>query len=189
MIFGKRPISPLAQRIRKSGNLYPLPAISMESVHLGRRRSLSLDDLGIKDYTQNNDLTSPPSLSIASNLGSPTIIDDTDDDLDDLPLEETQEQESKREIETEVNSLSTIRENSPINSIEEWSPSPAEESEENQQTGNGSQKENDSISGLNNNENNKQIVPLNEESNHKARVVPKGFVQNTLSKWKNMMKK
>ena len=49
--------------------------------------------------------------------------------------------------------------------------------------------ENDSISGLNNNENNKQIVPLNEESNHKARVVPKGFVQNTLSKWKNMMKK
>ena len=47
-----------------------------------------MDDLGInKDYI--NDLNSPPSLSIASNLGSPTIIDDTDDDLDELPLEET----------------------------------------------------------------------------------------------------
>ena len=89
MIFGRRPISPLAaQKMRRSGNIYASPAISLESVHLGRRRSLSLDDLGInKDYI--NDLNSPPSLSIASNLGSPTIIDDTDDDLDDLPLEET----------------------------------------------------------------------------------------------------
>ena len=92
MIFGRRPMSPLAQRIRKSGHIYPLSAISMESVdNLGRRRSLSLDDLGIKTSSNqfnHNDLTSPPSLSIASNLGSPTIIDDTDDELDDLPLEE-----------------------------------------------------------------------------------------------------
>ena len=91
MIFGRRPMSPLAQRIRKSGHIYPLSAISMESVDLGRRRSLSLDDLGIKTSSNqfnHNDLTSPPSLSSASNLGSPTIIDDTDDDFDDLPLEE-----------------------------------------------------------------------------------------------------
>ena len=92
MIFGRRPMSPLAQRIRKSGHIYPLSAISMESVdNLGRRRSLSLDDLGIKTSSNQfnqNDLTSPPSLSSASNLGSPTIIDDTDDELDDLPLEE-----------------------------------------------------------------------------------------------------
>ena len=92
MIFGRRPMSPLAQRIRKSGHIYPLSAISMESVdNLGRRRSLSLDDLGIKTSSNqfnHNDLTSPPSLSSASNLGSPTIIDDTDDDFDDLPLEE-----------------------------------------------------------------------------------------------------
>ena len=92
MIFGRRPMSPLAQRIRKSGHIYPLSAISMESVdNLGRRRSLSLDDLGIKTSSNqfnHNDLTSPPSLSSASNLGSPTIIDDTDDELDDLPLEE-----------------------------------------------------------------------------------------------------
>ena len=93
MIFGRRPMSPLAQRIRKSGHIYPLSAISMESVdNLGRRRSLSLDDLGIKtssnQFNNHNDLTSPPSLSSTSNLGSPTIIDDTDDELDDLPLEE-----------------------------------------------------------------------------------------------------
>ena len=91
MIFGRRPMSPLAQRTRKSGHIYPLSAISMESVDLGRRRSLSLDDLGIKTSSNqfnHNDLTSPPSLSSASNLGSPTIIDDTDDDFDDLPLEE-----------------------------------------------------------------------------------------------------
>lgn len=194
MIFGRRPMSPLAQRIRKSGHIYPLSAISMESVdNLGRRRSLSLDDLGIKTSSNqfnHNDLTSPPSLSSASNLGSPTIIDDTDDELDDLPLEEISEQECKRDTELEVSSLSTIRENSPVNSVEEWSPSPAEESEDNQLTGNGSQSGNNSISGLNNRDNkNRQIVALHEDSNHKARVVPKGFVQNTLSKWKNMMKK
>ena len=86
--------------------------------------------------------------------------------------------------------MSTIRENSPVNSVEEWSPSPAEESEDNQLTGNGSQSGNNSISGLNNRDNkNRQIVALHEDPNHKARVIPKGFVQNTLTKWKNMMKK
>jgi len=186
MIFGRRPISPLAaQKMRRSGNIYASPAISLESVHLGRRRSLSLDDLGInKDYI--NDLNSPPSLSIASNLGSPTIIDDTDDDLDDLPLEETTPESTKRETEQEVSSLSTIRENSPVNSVEEWSPSPAEESEDNQPTGNGNQSRNSSISGLQNKENNRQIVPMYEDSSIKS---PKCFVQNALSKWKNMVKK
>ena len=61
MIFGRRPMSPLAQRIRKSGHIYPLSAISMESVdNLGRRRSLSLDDLGIKtssNQTERSSLT------------------------------------------------------------------------------------------------------------------------------------
>lgn len=185
MIFGKRPVSPLAQRIRRSGNIYASPAISLESVHLGRRRSLSLDDLGInKDYT--NDLNSPPSLSIASNLGSPNTIDDTDDDLDDLPLEETPEEDTKPETEPEVSSLSTIRENSPVNSVEEWSPSPAEESEDNQLAGNGNQSGNSSTSGL---LNNRQIVPMQEDSSAKSRTIPKGFVQNALSKWKNMIKK
>jgi len=186
MIFGKRPLSPLAaQRMRRSGNIYASPAISLESVHLGRRRSLSLDDLGInKDYL--NDLNSPPSLSIASNLASPTIIDDTDDDLDDLPLEETSPESIKRETEPEVSSLSTIRENSPVNSVEEWSPSPAEESEDNQQTGNGNQSRNSSISGLLNKDNNRQILSNHEDLSTKS---PKGFVQNALSKWKNIIKK
>lgn len=178
-------MSPLVQqRMRRSGNIYASPAISLESIHLGRRRSLSLDDLGInKNYT--NDLNSPPSLSVASNLGSPNNIDDTDDDLDDLPLEETPE-DAKKETEPEVSSLSTIRENSPVNSVEEWSPSPAEESEDNQLAGNGNQSRKSSISGLLNKDSNRQIVPMHEDLSTKS---PKGFVQNALSKWKNMIKK
>ena len=93
---------------------------------------------------------------------------------------------TKRETEQEVSSLSTIRENSPVNSVEEWSPSPAEESEDNQPTGNGNQSRNSSISGLQNKENNRQIVPMHEDLSTKS---PKGFVQNALSKWKNMIKK
>ena len=181
MIFGKRPVSPLAQRIRRSGNIYVAsPTVSLESLNLGRRRSLSLDDLGMSSKTFRNDLTSPPSLSLASDLGSPINIDDTDDDLDDLPLEaesSLSEQDMKNQTEPEVSSLSTIRENSPINSVEEWSPSPATEEleEENQMS-----------------ENNKHILHLNnleDSSGGKSRTIPKGFVQNALSKWKNMIKK
>ena len=170
MIFGKRPVSPSAQRILRSGNIYASPTVSLESLNLGRRRSLSLDDLGMKTTFRNDLTTSPPSLSLASDLGSPNI-DDTDDDLDDLPLEESLSEQDMKQTEPEVSSLSTIRENSPVNSVEEWSPSPAEESEENQMS-----------------ENNKQIIHVNEDSG-KTRTIPKGFVQNALSKWKNMIKK
>ena len=82
--------------------------------------------------------------------------------------------------------MSTIRENSPVNSVEEWSPSPAEESEDNQPTGNENQSRNSSISGLQNKENYRQVVPMHEDLSNKS---PKGFVQNALSKWKNMIKK
>ncbi len=165
MIFGKSVASP---RTRRSGNIYSAsPALSLESVDLGRRRSLSLDDLGIKGFS--NEFSSLKGLSLTE--------DNTDEELEDLPSQEESPLElfndgAGSQTEPEVSSLSTIREASPINSVEEWSPSPAED-EDNQ-----SQLEI---------ENNKKV--LTELESAKSKSLPKGFVHNYLAKWKNMIKK
>ena len=98
-------------------------------------------------------------------------MDDTDEDLEDLPSqEETELTTSQQAIEPDqASSLSTIREGSPINSIEEWSPSPAEDS--------------DIIPNTDNRHTSSTI------EDHKPKSLPKGFVHNYLSKMKNMMKK
>lgn len=126
----------------------------MESIDLGRRRSLSLDDLGL------NGMTSPHSLPLS-------LVDDTDDDLDDLPSQEEVLEMDVKSSEPEVSSLSTIREASPINSVEEWSPSPVLDEDDNR-----------SIS-----------LPDEQNGNSKPKTLQKGLVQNCLTKWKNMIKK
>ena len=104
------------------------------------------------------------------------ITDDTDEDLEDLP---SQEESSPRQTSAEpdqASSLSTIREGSPVNSIEEWSPSPADD---------------DKLSGCSSS----NIIPATDNRHSalnehiKTRSLPKGFVHNYLSKMKNMMKK
>ena len=72
-------------------------------------------------------------------------------------------------------SLSTIRESSPVHSVEEWSPTPNEDE----------QIDSNSVKSL---DNNRQT--LNKDSTStKTRSHPIGFVNNYISKWKNKIKK
>lgn len=114
----------MAQRLlmRKYGNLYGSATSSIENVFVGRRRSLSLDDLGL------NCLDFEKSLK-KEHENCNSNIDDTDDDLDEeLPYQEDDStfEASKHSTpkETGANSLSTISESSPAHSFDEWSPSP-----------------------------------------------------------------
>ena len=121
MIFN--PASPMAQRLllRKSGHLlYGSANSSIENVFVGRRRSLSLDDLGLNGLDFENSLKKERENyhSITSN------IDDTDEDLDEeLPYQDDSATfEASRHStpkEPGAKSLSTISE-----SFDEWSPSP-----------------------------------------------------------------
>lgn len=172
MVFLKHPASPMMQRLRRSGNIDAVPAVSLESIDLGRRRSFSLDDLGIDKSYPDNDL----SKSTAPRLSD---LDDTDEDLDDLPSQEETDADqltlslirpsSQTTEPDQASSLSTIREGSPINSVEEWSPSPAEDDDK---------QSNSSIPD------NRQA---SEDQNKNSRSLPKGLVPNLLSKWKNKM--
>ena len=124
MIFN--PSSPMAQRLlmRKSGNiLYGSANSSVENIFIGRRRSLSLDDLGLSGLDFENCLGKEDENyhSITSNTG-----DTDDDDLgEELPYQDDSILEDLDcTVSKGANSLSTIRESSPINSVEEWSPSP-----------------------------------------------------------------
>lgn len=150
-------------KLRKSSDVLTgagQPAISLESVYLARRRSLSLDDLG---------LVSPPSLPTS-------MMDDTDEDLDDLPSqgEVADDAVNVGTEPTESSSLSTIREASPIHSVEEWSPSPADDEDNPSELGSSTTLE------LRNNLANIEVA--------KSKSLPRG-IQNYLAKWKNMIKK
>lgn len=187
--------SPMLQRLRRSGQIHASPALSLESLHLDqRRRSFSLDDLGnTSPPGQERFHASPPEqerfhaslpgqerfiqqqqndLSKSQEDKSSVLdLDDTDEDLDDLPSQEESPLEQQTRTEPEASSLSTIREGSPINSVEEWSPSPATEDDD------------DACSSIPDNRSRAL------EDHHKTRSLPKGFVHNYLNKWKNMMKK
>ena len=70
-------------------------------------------------------------------------------------------------------SLSTIRESSPVHSVEEWSPTPNEDE----------QIDSNSVKSLDNRQ------TLHKDSTTKTRSHPIGFVNNYISKWKNKIKK
>jgi hypothetical protein len=171
MIFGKYyPTSPVIQRLkRRSGNVQ-----DHELVQLGRRRSLSLDDLG-KQKTKRAELEK------CRTSDKPVNVDTDDEDLEDLPSqgEEVLLVEDFPTLLDESNSLSTIREASPINSTtEEWSPSPPVAAAEDDIYNLSS-----STSTLDNNR--KSLLPAED----RTRSHPKGFVNNCLSKMKHIMKK
>lgn len=168
--------------------MWATPAPSMDSfsseyVCVGRRRSLSLDDLGmgalgsvdneLRKQFLDNDTPSEPQTA-ASN------VDDTDDDLEDLPSQEetppsTSNEQGEAILQAEACSLSTIREASPLNSAEEWSPSPVME------------EDNTDRASLTSLDNRSAIIP--HEDQGKTRSHPAGFVHNCITKWKNIIKK
>lgn len=170
MLF--KPAAVSLGKLRKSSHALGQPAVSLESVYLGRRRSLSLDDLGL-GLPPVNMMQSPTSLP---------MMDDTDEDLDDLPSqEEAVVIASTDGGPTESSSLSTIREASPIHSVEEWSPSPADD-EDNQSD------EVCTTTGTTTIELRNNLVNNSNGSLVKSRSLPRG-IQNYLAKWKNMIKK
>ena len=133
-----------------------------------------MNDLGVQD------LINPAQFKHLDVSSNPTYIsnpDDTDEDLDDLPIHEEENPTSflgnkelgNKKDEPEVISLATIRENSSRNSVEEWSPSPPAEESDNQSV--------------------KSSLLENRMNSGKSRSQSKGLVQNYLTKWKNLIKK
>lgn len=203
MIFSRYPAdSPLVSRRRGHFSTTAAPSVDNLKKHttLGRRRSLSLDDLGFKNnYNIDNEMTTTPDMSLSN-------ICDTEDDLSDFPEEESfnpllNKDDDREEVlsgsaisghttgsgttEPEVGSLSTIRESSPVEqrSAEEWSPTPNED-EQNEFP----KKKNNSLDSvpvhrqtLNNSASNTSIP--------RSQSHPIGFVHNYLAKWKNKIKK
>jgi len=191
MVFSHYPPgSPLVPRRRGNYSTTATPLNTHLHNKLGRRRSLSLDDLGLKttgsannyhtlnsNTSHKNDVEQTPDESFSN-------LCDTDDDLDELSsmLEENPPDllnldagNSSSGGELEITSLSTIRESSPVHSVEEWSPTPNEDE----------QIDSNSVKSL---DNNRQT--LNKDSTStKTRSHPIGFVNNYISKWKNKIKK
>lgn len=186
MVFSHYPPgSPLVPRRR--GN-YSTTTTPLDTHHnkLGRRRSLSLDDLGLKTTGSANNYHTLNSTSHKEVEQTPdesfSNLCDTDDDLDELSsmLEENPPDllnldagNSSSGGELEITSLSTIRESSPVHSVEEWSPTPNEDE----------QIDSNSVKSLDNRQ------TLHKDSTTKTRSHPIGFVNNYISKWKNKIKK
>ena len=172
LIFNARYGSPsplLVRKAKKSGNAEvatSIPSILSEDC-LGRRRSMSLDDLGnanSKYKDRINDIVVPGRAADVDEEVSTEAIDvdealDLGDDIpDEVGLEEV----------TSCNSLLPPIEDNASSSREEWSPSPARTLD------------------------NRQAVlssPLTEHGANpsKTRSHPKGFVNNCFAKVKNIM--
>jgi len=203
MIFSRfPPDSPLVAKRR--GHYSTTAAPSVENIHLpnkialGRRRSLSLDDLGKSNYNSSSSRMTPD-VSLSN-------LCDTEDDLSDFTEEENFDallnKDDDRELlsgsatsggcssnttgsgtEPEVSSLSTIRESSPTEqrSVEEWSPTPNEE--EQIEVFKNCSTESVPRPVLNNtNSASNSTIPRSQSH-------PSGFVQNYWAKWKNRIKK
>jgi len=109
--------------MRKSGlNLHASANASLENVFVGRRRSLSLDDLGANGFNVEDMLKKDHEFSFSSDAN----IDDTDEDLEEeLPYQaEACEDLGANEL---ASNLTTIPESSSPTSIDEWSPSPSDD--------------------------------------------------------------
>ena len=206
MIFSRfPPDSPLVSKRR--GHYSTTAAPSVENIHLptklalGRRRSLSLDDLGMKsNYNTSSSARMTPDVSLSN-------LCDTEDDLSDFTEEENfdallNNKDDDRELlsgsatsggcssnttgsgtEPEVSSLSTIRESSPVEqrSAEEWSPTPNED--EQIEVFRNCSMESVQRPVLNNtNSASNSSIPRSQSH-------PTGFVQNYWAKWKNRIRK
>lgn len=147
--------------MRKSGhNLHESSNTSLENIFVGRRRSLSLDDLGFNSLNVEDMLKKDHEIRFCS----PPHIDDTDDDLEEeLPYQE----ESCEDLgapKVTVN-LATIRESSSPTSVDdEWSPSPIDGDDKSAQS-------------------------VNPSDNASQKSLSFNMVQNYLSKWKKKIKK